>query len=150
MLFNPTIQQKENIQKWINALRSGKFTQGHNFLESIFPTTHCCLGVVCRIFPEEIQVCENLPDRIRFKTEDKNFGFSAAIPSQTFERLFGFNSTAFHSEGLGTIQDELIAWNDTKEHNSDKPIFEPATFDDIANMLEDYLIACEVLNDPNS
>jgi hypothetical protein len=40
-----------NIRIWIDALRSGDYTQGHKRLTTIEPdgkTKHCCLGVACQ------------------------------------------------------------------------------------------------------
>lgn len=41
----------ENMRKYIDALRSGEYTQGRNKLEKIVDgaTRHCCLGVACRV-----------------------------------------------------------------------------------------------------
>jgi hypothetical protein len=38
---------KENVRKWVEALRSGKYkqTQGRLYLDG----AHCCLGVVCEL-----------------------------------------------------------------------------------------------------
>lgn len=38
-------------QAWIEALRSGGFTQGTTYLSRVgqYETTHCCLGVLCMI-----------------------------------------------------------------------------------------------------
>lgn len=38
---------KENIQKWVDALRSGLYPQGYNYLEQ--NGKFCCLGVACRV-----------------------------------------------------------------------------------------------------
>lgn len=40
---------KENIRKWVDALRSGEFKQGSssNYQPSV--NTHCCLGVACAV-----------------------------------------------------------------------------------------------------
>jgi hypothetical protein len=57
----------QNIkQKWIKALRSGDYKQGHRALYCIFNNeeTYCCLGVLCIIqgvTPEELH---RLPDGI--------------------------------------------------------------------------------------
>lgn len=39
---------KKEIQKWVRALRSGKFEQTTGTLEDA--NGHCCLGVACKIF----------------------------------------------------------------------------------------------------
>ena len=38
-------------QKWIDALRSGKYEQGSEKLRSV--TGYCCLGVLCDIYAQE-------------------------------------------------------------------------------------------------
>lgn len=38
------------LKKWIKALRSGKFSQGHHSLEDEFNGGNfCCLGVACKV-----------------------------------------------------------------------------------------------------
>lgn len=48
---------KENIRKWVDALRSGRFIQGFGALEYVDAETgevvNCCLGVACRLFMDE-------------------------------------------------------------------------------------------------
>jgi hypothetical protein len=41
----------ENIQKWINALRSGDYNQQEKTLKG--PDGYCCLGVYCSIMGKE-------------------------------------------------------------------------------------------------
>lgn len=45
-----------NAQKWVNALRSGKYEQGKSYLRAKNGNKEqfCCLGVACEIFREEI------------------------------------------------------------------------------------------------
>lgn len=43
---------KEHMCLWIEALRSGKYTQGRELLTQISPQgveTNCCLGVACKV-----------------------------------------------------------------------------------------------------
>lgn len=40
---------KKDAQKWVNALRSGKYNQGKGRLEEINGNV-CCLGVACKVF----------------------------------------------------------------------------------------------------
>ena len=42
----------ENQKNWVAALRSGKFNQTSGTLEDL--DGHCCLGVGCRIAPQEL------------------------------------------------------------------------------------------------
>lgn len=39
---------KENIRKWVEALRSGEYTQGKNALRD--GDKYCCLGVACDVY----------------------------------------------------------------------------------------------------
>lgn len=46
---------KKDIQKWIDALRSGLYKQGRGHLQT--KKGYCCLGVACDIFiPKERQI----------------------------------------------------------------------------------------------
>lgn len=43
---------KANIRLWVDALRSGKYRQGRQYLETVGKdgvVRHCCLGVACRV-----------------------------------------------------------------------------------------------------
>ena len=42
-----------NAQKWVAALRSGKYKQGKGKLCDS-TGNHCCLGIACRVYEEEI------------------------------------------------------------------------------------------------
>ena len=61
----------ENAKKWVAALRSGKFKQGkfalrkRTFRDGLYlrdgesphyVTEHCCLGVACEIFKDELEL----------------------------------------------------------------------------------------------
>lgn len=39
---------KDNVRLWVEALRSGKYTQGRTMLENA-DGRMCCLGVACRV-----------------------------------------------------------------------------------------------------
>jgi len=44
---------KEAIEEWVEALRSGQYEQGVHHLRNK-DETYCCLGVVCDLFKEEV------------------------------------------------------------------------------------------------
>lgn len=48
--MNPEIKEK-----WLTALRSGKYSRGENYLKQVVNETakHCCLGVLCEIYMQE-------------------------------------------------------------------------------------------------
>ncbi len=52
------IQDPEVKAKWIATLRSGKYVQGKEALE--MDGCNCCLGVLCRIYPD-VKVLEYNP-----------------------------------------------------------------------------------------
>lgn len=52
----------EHKTKWIEALRSGNYTQGHGFLKytSINGIVkYCCLGVLCEVLKDELGLIES-------------------------------------------------------------------------------------------
>lgn len=40
---------RENIRKWVDALRSGEYRQGYGRLRSDGSNAYCCLGVACDV-----------------------------------------------------------------------------------------------------
>lgn len=47
--------KKHVMQKWVKALRSGKFKQTKDLLQRQ-SNSYCCLGVLCKIAPKSINV----------------------------------------------------------------------------------------------
>lgn len=145
-MFNPTPQQKKNLKKWIKALRSGKYVQGRGTLERTLADgskQHCCLGVACREFPEMIRsetikrFSSDDESKTFFTFKDSVLSYHGAIPSKTFVELFDldtYSDLIYESKTMNTFM--LFNDSSTEEHH---------TFNEIANVLEDYLIACEVL-----
>ena len=43
---------KENLRKWVEALRSGKYVQGTGTNYNAKSDTYCCLGVACHVAEE--------------------------------------------------------------------------------------------------
>ena len=43
----------DNARKWVEALRSDKYEQGR-FMLCNLNNKHCCLGVACRVYQEEV------------------------------------------------------------------------------------------------
>lgn len=61
----PVSPNKENLQKWVAALRSGKYKQGREKLKQpglIGEPKYCCLGVACDI--SEVGSWDNLFYRV--------------------------------------------------------------------------------------
>lgn len=58
-----TAIQKRRVRKWIAALRSGEYKQGHRVLKS--SAGYCCLGVACVVAGRAIRDAEEfLPEPI--------------------------------------------------------------------------------------
>ena len=78
---------KENMTKWIAALRSGEFMQGKGTLRS--GVAYCCLGVACEVFRRE------------------------TANGDWFPQLFGYERFEFHA-GLGytvgVLPAAVVAW----------------------------------------
>ena len=55
---------KELKEKWLTALRSGKYNQGRGRLYSIADNSYCCLGVLCKI--QNIKITSGLPYQEHF------------------------------------------------------------------------------------
>lgn len=53
----PTKQQvTERRERWVEALRSGKYKQGKQVLHDIDNNTYCCLGVACDLFKDDTKL----------------------------------------------------------------------------------------------
>ena len=48
-------KQQQNVLKWVEALRSGKYKQGQGAL-NYNNEKFCCLGVACEIFKDEYNI----------------------------------------------------------------------------------------------
>lgn len=115
---------KENVRKWVDALRSGKYQQGKTYLQT--KNGYCCLGVVCRVAIAdgvELEATESEFDDVVY------FGGSAHfLPRQV-------------QEWLGTDTDNV----EFRDENGDRILATYAndnaarnySFNDIANMLEE-------------
>lgn len=49
--------KKSDIQKWVEALRSGEYKQGRGRFQS--NEGYCCLGVACKVFVQNPSLYEN-------------------------------------------------------------------------------------------
>lgn len=72
---------KQNImKKWVKALRSGKFKQGTGTLKqfnSKGQPQHCCLGVLCELYNQEMKKNKKktLPEKICDNDSDFSHGY---------------------------------------------------------------------------
>lgn len=101
--------KKEIAKKWIKALRSGKYTQGKNYLlhfNKKGEPKHCCLGVLCELYNDSMK-----------KNHKK---------SLTIENITDLDDTFFvcfdgQGEGLPKVVQEWAGMSDSTGHfNDDK------------------------------
>lgn len=109
-------EQKRNRKKWIQALRSGKFKQGMNYLEK--NGKHCCLGVACRVIQPKGSID-------RFKWE----GGSAEVLNDGTLDLFGI--TDDDQNCFSDLNDDRMGKWSGKENPT-----QSAPFEVIATLLE--------------
>jgi hypothetical protein len=73
---------KQNIMKqWIKALRSGKYKQGTGTLKqynSKGKAEHCCLGVLCELYNQEMRKNKKktIPEKIYDNDSNFSFGYT--------------------------------------------------------------------------
>lgn len=73
---------KQNImKKWIKALRSGKYKQGTGTLkqyDSKGNAQHCCLGVLCELYNQEMRKNKKktIPEKIYDNDSNFSFGYT--------------------------------------------------------------------------
>lgn len=126
------MMNQELKTKWVEALRSGKYTQGNGLLcnlnSEINKLEHCCLGVLCEV-----------AGVVRIHDDEGNYKFDGKQDylSNTLLEKFGIG----HQE-----QKKLACMNDGSEEYSDagnavSNEFEnkPQTFGQIADWIEKNL-----------
>ena len=73
--------KKEVKDKWLEALRSGKYKQGRGFLKQELLTEegfcYCVLGVLCEVIKEEVGLTEETRGSVR-----RFDGLTASLPKQ--------------------------------------------------------------------
>lgn len=116
---------KENIRAWVNALRSGEFTQGTAYLTN-HDQSHCCLGVAC--------VVAGLT-RVGLNSFVDEAGDSSATSLPLEARLWLGVDTAYPMvSDRGGQRAFLATLNDDGRH----------TFSDIADLIEQEWLSEEV------
>ena len=103
--MNPQIKQK-----WVNALRSGDYQQGRNYLRT--DNGFCCLGVLCDLYGKE--------NNVEWKLEDggRNYEFkyhTAVLPLPVVEwaGFGGYNPYIYsRSLTLGELNDGGSTFNE--------------------------------------
>lgn len=126
--------KKSIANKWVKALRSGKYTQTKNNLTD--GVGHCCLGVLCELYIKDTK--DNIKDGTLYDYE------SEVLPQcviswagMQYKARFGDSSC-----GAFTIDDKeicLASWNDGQSRpfiKNGKVV--KGTFENIANVIEKH------------
>lgn len=125
--------KKSIANKWVKALRSGKYTQTKNNLCN--DVGHCCLGVLCELYIKDTK--DNIKDDVG--TFD---GESELLPPCVMTWA-GMNLGANKDCGTFLIGDKevcLASWNDGQSRpfrNKDNT-YVKGTFENIANVIEKH------------
>lgn len=132
--MNPEIKQR-----WLTALRSGKYKQGIGRLKTrqdAGPVRHCCLGVLCDLAVEAGVVGNTLRLRMINGAEELTWRYGEEgevnyLPPEV-EKWAGLaRSTAIFAPVIGeegTVPTALSSLNDSG-----------TTFEEIANLIEEQL-----------
>jgi hypothetical protein len=115
------MEKSEAIQMWIDALRSGKYSQGREYLwkaDDAGKKCYCALGVLLQIVA---------PENLRLQPFSYNPKFSnSATISLKFKIDMGLNWLPDPSDEINDFADHIINMNDAQEK----------TFDEIADHIE--------------
>lgn len=114
-----TQEQKDNIKVWLEALRSGAYKQGKNFLYK--DENYCCLGVACEINNIE-KILEN---DVYYYDFDGLFSTHLAN-IEWFTEKFGFDPRHFFKADVVKANATLPYLNDSYS----------LTFEQIADIIE--------------
>ena len=118
-----------NAQKWVDALRSGEYVQGHRALYEGLTHTFCCLGVACDLFAKANPTEGHWSGNEFFANHESS---RASLPRPVADWLgmkrepkfvYQHNAYAIYDNASGK---SLVQDNDTRKH----------TFDQIADTIE--------------
>lgn len=124
---------RENIKKWVDALRSGEYLQGYAFLRR--GNSYCCLGVACELARKSIPISIDV-DHAELDIHFYN-GSKYSLPDEVLDWL-GFSrpyAIKFTNSDGTEVSRTLADINDSKEYN----------FNQIADLIEK-----QFLSDPDN
>lgn len=120
-------------EKWVAALRSGKYEQGRDRLATITnydETTYCCLGVLCELAVEE---------GIAIKTKEIssfNYDNDRSYPPESVCKWAEFKISEYpYPEEISYIRNPMIGEYNLGEYNDSKGY----SFKQIADLIENNL-----------
>ncbi len=124
------------VQEWINALRSGKYSQGRNALarKTAKGTEYCCMGVACEIAPfEDIKGLFTI--NLLFLYDNENM----VMPLRVRQWLFGKQEVVL---GIPHITDMDVEYEffDNESSLAELNDAHGWTFDEIAEVIEQAIL----------
>ena len=115
-------ETKENRQMWVNALRSGKYTQYKGKLTNVDTTAFCCLGVACDISNLGTWIKLDNEKTCVYSTKSENYGHIGELPTEVQEWLGLSTSTGNHSiSNLADLNDEGITFTEIADIIESEP-----------------------------
>lgn len=129
---------KENIQKWVKALRSGKYKQAYCALkvsEDDSSFSHCCLGVACEVYLQETgdgvwNSSTSMDDGYAYKFKPSSCNPSSSFLPIAVRNWFGINDLA-----LATVNDHKVHATTLNDGDNTSSI-DKHNFDQIADAIE--------------
>lgn len=94
----------ENQEKWLQALESGDYEQGQNYL--VKDSKYCCLGVACEIF-EAMYVTRNTPE-----SSYRVYSSGSFLPPEDVVEKLGLRDNK-GSDHHGSFGHTLVGLNDS-------------------------------------
>jgi hypothetical protein len=114
----------EPAQKWVAALRSGRFKQTISVLHNVEEDGYCCLGVLCRLYQEEG------PGDLEESIRDR-FGTDKLYPVTAFDHSYTTLPTKV-TDWVGLSHDNASFYDNALTSMNDRG----SSFEDIANIIE--------------
>lgn len=112
---------KENVEKWVKALRSGDYKQGQFNLNK--DGKFCCLGVACELFKDELklEVTVIRVGRANYGATKYN-GVASDLPEEVMNYL-GLKSPYgnFRGGSLAALNDVGTSFNEIADLIESKP-----------------------------
>lgn len=113
------------VQKWIDALRSGEYTQTRRSLQD--KKGHCCLGVACELFIPKSEQVRGTTGFLKGGYPSDQKGVAPTWLNDELDYSIVRDFENFTGVELITLNDEGLGFGE------DLP---PLTFDEIADLLQ--------------
>lgn len=106
----------KHLNQWLAALRSGVYTQTHNWLKRTDQdgiTGHCCLGVLCEVEGVESFEPEDKDEGYAYCWKFGKYGSNAVLDTSFIEQAFTLGES-------GTLANAYVnVWDDPEDMEND-------------------------------